>query len=126
MWFYPPDARREKVWDAAHAAPSFGTQQARSMLDMMVHGSKYAISKAGIDPSTLVVGETGWPTAGWAHATVDNARIFHENCMSGRMFSPCNAEVPVVLFEFMDESLKPGNADESFWGQLSGSLQPKW
>lgn len=128
-WRYPPDVDRRAVWNAAHANASFGVQQAASMLDMMLHATKFALAKAGIEPGAgrVVVGETGWPTSGWDRlATTNNSRTYYENLLSGRMLSRCHDDVAVVLFELMDEALKPGPADERFWGQLDGSLSPKW
>lgn len=84
---------------------------------------RQASSRAG----RVVVGETGWPTSGWDRlATTNNSRTYYENLLSGRMLSRCHDDVAVVLFELMDEALKPGPADERFWGQLDGSLSPKW
>ena len=43
-WHYPPDAARTSVWDPAHADPTFGLHEARSLLDIMLHASKFALS----------------------------------------------------------------------------------
>ena len=42
------------------------------------------------------------------------------------MRSLINNDVTIILFELMDEALKPGNEDEHYWGQLTAGLEPKW
>eukprot|EP00667_Euglena_gracilis_P011133 EG_transcript_11364 len=76
----------------------------------------------------IVIGETGWPTAGHPAATPANARTFLANAVRYA------AEQPLYLFEAFDEQRKSedagggaaGDVVENHWGMLTESGELKF
>lgn len=96
-----------------------------NIFDAMYDATVSALNNLGYGSLPLVVGETGWPTAGnptgSTAASVANATTFNQNLVNhvksgnGTPANP-NAVLQTFLFEMYDENLKTGNAIEKHWG----------
>lgn len=106
-----------------------------NIYDAQYDATMFALKSLGYSNLPLVVGETGWPTAGGTDASVANAQTFNQNLInhvnSGKG-SPAypNANLQTFIFEMYDENQKTGEPFEPYWGiyQNSGGNQynPKY
>jgi len=92
-----------------------------SLFKNMLDGCKVALNKAGYNGVPVIIGETGWPTAGGRDTNSNNAKIHNENVM--RLAGETNG---IYLFEAFDEGGKPGDEVERHWGLYSSSGQAQY
>ena len=116
--------------DYALFLPNSGVFDARTglryynLFDAQLDAVYTAMSALGYANISLLVSETGWPSAGDPNetgASVDNAQIYHNNLIShlrsqtGTPLRP-NTSFEVYLFALFNENLKPGFASERNFG----------
>lgn len=119
---YPFFAHRDNPRDISlsYALGETGHRSYRSLLQAQVAAVRAALlrlnSRYTDSGLPIVVGETGWPTAGHTTATVENAAKYNRNAVA--------SGIPMYLFEAFDVKLKSrdsgagpaGNAVEDNWG----------
>lgn len=70
----------------------------------------WALRKAGYPEMKIIIGEVGWPTDGYIHANIRNAKRFNQGLLRhvlGRDGTPARSgEIQVYLFSLLDESSK--------------------
>eukprot|EP00250_Pteridium_aquilinum_P005015 c1517_g1_i1 orf=83-1279(+) len=95
-----------------------------NMFDAQMDAVYSAIESLGFNNITLLVSETGWPSAGDVDepgATVANAQIYHQNLVrhvtsnKGTPLKP-NVALEVYLFALFNEDMKPGPTSERNYG----------
>lgn len=95
-----------------------------NMFDAQMDALYSAMAALGYKNVSILVSETGWPSAGDADepgATVENAQIYHENLIrhvSSNQGTPLrpNTTMDVYLFALFNEDLKPGPTSERNYG----------
>lgn len=92
----------------------------------------WALRKAGYPEMKIIIGEVGWPSDGYIHATISNAKRFNQGLLRhvlGREGTPARSgEIQVYLFSLVDESSKsiaPGSF-ERHWGIFEFDGKPKY
>lgn len=92
-----------------------------NMFDVMVDSFLWAMEKEGVpDGGTIVVGETGWPSAGNGNFTMPElARTYNQNFLNHIASKDGTPKRPYVmnegfLYSMFDDSLKPEGADQHF------------
>lgn len=95
-----------------------------NMFDAQMDAVYSAIAALGHENITLLVSETGWPSAGDEDepgASVENARIYHANLINhiaaqrGTPLRP-NTTLEIYLFALFNEDMKPGPGSERNYG----------
>ncbi|MCO5572115.1 hypothetical protein L7F22_025866 [Adiantum nelumboides] len=95
-----------------------------NMFDAQLDAVYWAISRLGYNNVSILVSETGWPSAGdkdEAGATVGNAQSYHANLFqhllksTGTPLKP-NTSLDVYLFALFNEDEKDGAASEKHYG----------
>ncbi|KAH7403916.1 hypothetical protein KP509_15G000100 [Ceratopteris richardii] len=110
--------------------PNAGIQDAvtnlhyTNMFDAQLDAVYFAMAALGYHNITLLVSETGWPSAGDENeigATIQNAKIYHENLIKhisswhGTPYRP-GSNIEVYLFALFNEDMKPGPLSERNYG----------
>ncbi len=94
-----------------------------NIFDAMYDAAYFALKSIGFAELPIIVGETGWPTAGGLDANPENAQTFNQNLIAhvnsgkGSPYLP-SASLTTFIFEMYDEDLKsraPGPF-ETHWG----------
>lgn len=101
-----------------------GGLEYRSLLDAMYDTVLAALAKAGYPNMPLIIGETGWPTAGAVEATVGNACRYLNQVIASASREEGTPRRPgqrieMYVFEAFDESLKPAGTIEPNWGVMT-------
>ncbi|MCO5589404.1 hypothetical protein L7F22_043371 [Adiantum nelumboides] len=95
-----------------------------NMFDAQLDAVYFAIQALGYHNITLLVTETGWPSAGDENevgATIENAKVYHQNLIKhitsqrGTPLHP-NTSLEVYLFALFNEDMKPGPGSERNFG----------
>ncbi|KAJ3700814.1 hypothetical protein LUZ61_004519 [Rhynchospora tenuis] len=115
---FGPDAVPVKDGDLAYT----------NLFDATIDAIVAAMEREGFKGIPVIVTETGWPTAGHAVATKENAAIYNGKILErvrNRVGTPKLPGVPVevYLFDLYDENLKSGGEFEKHFGifNLDGS-----
>ncbi|KAL6613824.1 hypothetical protein ACP70R_036094 [Stipagrostis hirtigluma subsp. patula] len=90
-----------------------------NLFDAMVDAVYAALEKAGAPGVRVVVAESGWPSAGGAGATVQNAQTYMQNLINhAAMGTPKKpgAALETFLFAMFNENQKPGDPTEKNFG----------
>ncbi len=56
----------------------FTSRGGESLLKNMLDGCKVALNAAGYSDVPVIIGETGWPTAGGKDTNSDNAKTYND------------------------------------------------
>ncbi len=96
-----------------------------SLLDQLLDTVSTAVAGAGFPALPIVIGETGWPTAGGVGASTANACHYMQSTV-GR--TARGRGVEVFLFEAFDEEGKEAvwGGIEAHWGVLAEDGGPKY
>jgi exo-beta-1,3-glucanase (GH17 family) len=95
-----------------------------NLFDAMLDAVHSAIARLGFANVSILVSETGWPSAGDSDelgASPANARLYHDNLFlhlrsdPGTPLRP-NASIDVYLFALFNENLKSGPTSETHYG----------
>jgi len=105
----------------AYALGSAGELRNGSWLEAEYKRVREALTGWGYPSMRVVIGETGWPTAGGKAATVENACTYVNGLVSwvGLGVEEGEAGREVYVFEAFDEQLKPAEGIEPHWGLMT-------
>ncbi|KAL6853451.1 hypothetical protein ACP4OV_019480 [Aristida adscensionis] len=98
-----------------------------NLFDAMVDAVYAALEKAGAPGVRVVVSESGWPSAGGAAASVQNAQAYMQGLVNhvtmGTPRKP-GAIIETFLFAMFNENQKPGEATEKNFGLFYPNKSP--
>jgi Glycosyl hydrolases family 17 len=102
-----------------------------NLFDAMLDALHFALKDIEYGDLEIVIGESGWPTAGHSEATQTNAETFLKNliahCKSGKGTPRRpNKTIQCFAFEMYDEDKKSGPAFEHYWGVYDGQGKTKF
>ncbi|KAI5073265.1 hypothetical protein GOP47_0011278 [Adiantum capillus-veneris] len=105
-----------------------------NMFDAQLDAVYFAMAALGYPNVSLVVAETGWPSAGDANevgATLPNAQTYQRNLfkhLSSGQGTPLrpNASMEVYFFALFNENLKPGPTSERHYGLFKPDGRQVW
>nr|DAD29554.1 TPA_asm: hypothetical protein HUJ06_031022 [Nelumbo nucifera] len=123
-----PDLTPEFALFTSSSVNRFGYQ---NLFDALVDSFNYALEKEGGSSLEVVVSESGWPSGGNNISTTEYAQTYYPNLIlhvnSGRG-TPRRPGKPIetYLFEMFDESEKPGNEWDKYFGLFSPDKRPKY
>ncbi|EES04199.1 hypothetical protein SORBI_3003G422100 [Sorghum bicolor] len=97
-----------------------------NLLDAMVDSVHAALEKAGAPTVRVVVSETGWPSAGGAAATVQNAQTYVQNMIdhAGQGTPKKPGPLETYVFAMFNEDQKPGELTERNFGLFYPNKAP--
>jgi hypothetical protein len=100
-----------------------------NLFDAMVDAMYAALEKAGAPAVSVVVSESGWPSAGGVGATVENARAYNQGLIDHVAYGKGTFEKPgpfgtpkkpgpmeVYIFSIFSENQKPGDETQRNFG----------
>ncbi|MQL74359.1 hypothetical protein Taro_006734 [Colocasia esculenta] len=106
-----------------------GPYSYQNIFDAMLDATYAALEKVGASDVGIVVSESGWPSAGHAAATLENAKTYNQNLIrhvkqgSGTPRRPDKA-VEVYVFAMFNENQKTGAETEKHFGLFYPSKEP--
>lgn len=100
-----------------------------NLMDAQIDTVISAMKRAGYGDVKLILGETGWPSAGGTGATVSNAKAFNQNLVKqvlGGKGTPLRpgVNIPTYIFALYNENLKPGPEIERNFGLYYPTKKP--
>ncbi|XP_057953352.1 glucan endo-1,3-beta-glucosidase-like [Malania oleifera] len=103
----------------------------RNLFDALMDALYSALEKSNGANVEIVVSESGWPSAGEAAATTENAGTYNKNLIdhvkgSGGTPKKPGRAIQTYLFAMFDENKKPGAPTEQHFGLFSPDKQPKY
>jgi Glycosyl hydrolases family 17 len=94
-----------------------GAYKYQNIFDAMVDVLYYAMERVGVSNVSVVVSETGWPSAGGTATTPSNAQTYNQNLIrhvsSGTPKRPTALET--YIFAMFNENQKPAGVEQN-WG----------
>ncbi|CAL4939754.1 unnamed protein product [Urochloa decumbens] len=99
-----------------------------NLFDALVDAFYWALERAGAGNVTVVVSETGWPSAGGDAATATRARTYNQNLIShvtkGTPKRPGAMEA--YIFAMFNENMRPGADLEQNFGLFNPDKSPAY
>ncbi|XP_016489720.1 glucan endo-1,3-beta-glucosidase 8-like [Nicotiana tabacum] len=104
----------------------------RNAVELMIDYVAWAITKAGYPNMKIMIGQIGWPTDGYPHANIENARRFHKGLLKylasnkGTPLRP--GPIDVFLHSLSDENefRSVFGAFQRHWGIYEADGNPKY
>lgn len=106
-----------------------GGRMYKNLFDAMVDAFISAVEKQGYSNIPIVITESGWPSAGTAVATVDNARAYNNN-LSKHVLSTAGtpkrpgSTIETYIFALFNENQKGGAEEERHFGLFETNMSP--
>ncbi|PUZ66239.1 hypothetical protein GQ55_3G291700 [Panicum hallii var. hallii] len=101
-----------------------GTYGYQNLFDATVDSFYVAMGKNGGSGVTLVVSESGWPSAGGVAASPENAALYNQNLINhvGRGTPRHPGAIETILFSMFNENLKESGVEQN-WGLFYPNTQ---
>ncbi|XP_010907249.1 glucan endo-1,3-beta-glucosidase [Elaeis guineensis] len=103
-----------------------GQYKYQNLFDAIVDAVYAALEKVGGSNVTIVVSESGWPSAGGYAATINNAKTYNQNLINhvgqGTPRRP-GKTIEAYIFEMFNENQKSAGVEQNF-GLFYPSTQP--